>query len=179
MRRRGPDGRTVAEEMVRMALRQASHEIQKRRHGDLRAMGSTAAVLWAREGRALIAHVGDSRAYRLRDGELQQLTRDHSVYAELLEAGAVASHSVADRNVITRAVGVPGASSPDVRIETIEAGDVFLLCSDGLSDVVSRHEMDNVLRTLGPRRACETLVARAYMGGGTDNITAVVVESVG
>lgn len=177
MRRRGPNGRTVAEDMVRMAIRQASHEIRKIRRGKLRSMGATAAVLWVREGRALIAHVGDSRVYRLREGVLDRLTRDHSVYAELLEAGALASHAVAERNVITRAVGVPGAASPDIRIEKVEAGDVFVLCSDGLSDVVPREEMRSILTSVDLRRASETLVARAYMGGGTDNITAVVVET--
>lgn len=172
----GSGGRTVAEDMMRLAIRQASHDVEKLRHGRLSGMGSTVVSLLVRDGCALWAHVGDSRIYRMRRGYLEQVTRDHTLFAELLEAGVVSMRSVASRNMITRAIGVPGYSRPDVTIERAEPGDLFLLASDGLTDVIDDGEIADVLDDLEPRRAAETLVSRAYMAGSPDNITAVVVE---
>jgi len=170
-------GRTLAEEMMQLALRQANHEIQKRRVGRLASMGATAAAVLVREDRVLIAHVGDSRVYRLRHDHLVQLTRDHTLHAQLMEAGAVNAAAEANRSTITRAVGVPGAAKPEMRTEMIEPGDKFLLCSDGLSDVVPDWELREILAEDPSARAVEAMVARAYLAGGTDNITALVVET--
>ncbi len=183
----GPDGevgmttpgsgdRTVAEDMMRLAIRQASHDIEKMRHGRLESMGSTVAAVLLRQDKALIAHVGDSRVYRMRRGVLERMTRDHSLYAELEEAGVVSVGSLASRNVITRAVGVPGYAVPDVRIVDTRPGDTFLMCSDGLTDDVPDGDIAEVLAAFEPKLAAEQLVQRAWLAGASDNITCVVAR---
>ncbi len=170
------DGRTPAENMMEMAVRKASREIEKRRTGRLAAMGSTVAAMMVRDRFAVVAHVGDSRVYRLRAGGLECLTRDHSLYAQLVEAGVVSAQAVAHRNLITRAVGAPGCSKPDVATHEVRSGDVFLLCSDGLTDAVEDDEIAAILTEHPSHRAVDALVAEAYVAGSSDNITALVVQ---
>ncbi len=169
-------GETLAENMMGLAIRLAHREIAKRRTGELARMGSTLAAMLLHNNKALIAHVGDSRVYRYRDGEIDQLTRDHSLYADMVAAGVKSfptHHSFG--SVLTRAVGVNGYSDPDMRVDTVESGDIFVLCSDGLSDMVEPHEIADILRTLAPYHAVDALVAEAYGMGGQDNITALLV----
>ncbi len=173
----GRAGETVAEARLALALRQANREVQKRRLGKLASMGSTVVALVVGKARALVAHVGDSRAYRMRGGQLVALTKDHSLFMELVDAGIGPSRAGVHRNTITRAVGVPGSSRPDFSIIEIEPGDRFLLCSDGLTDVLGEDEIEASVARIPPERTAETLVARAYLRGGEDNITAVVVEA--
>ena len=172
----GSGGRSVAEDMMRLAIRQASHDIEKIRQGQLSSMGSTIAAVLIREGRALVAHVGDSRVYRMRRGKLERMTRDHSLYAELEDAGVVSVGTLASRNVITRAVGVPGYATPDVSIVETQPGDVFLMCSDGLTDDVPDGDIAEVLAAFEPKLAAEQLVQRAWAAGASDNITCVVAR---
>jgi serine/threonine protein phosphatase PrpC len=176
MSRAGSGGRMVADDMMRLAIRQASHDIEKVRHGRLASMGSTVAAVLIREGRALIAHVGDSRVYRTRRGILERMTRDHSLYAELEEAGVISVGGLASRNVITRAVGVPGYAMPDVTIVDTQPGDTFLMCSDGLTDDVPDGDIAEVLAAFEPKLAAQQLVHRAWHAGASDNITCVVAR---
>ncbi|RLB55123.1 MAG: hypothetical protein DRJ42_07140 [Deltaproteobacteria bacterium] len=176
MRTAGSGGRTVAEDMMRLAIRQASHDVERRRHGRLQGMGTTVAAVLIRDGGALIAHVGDSRVYRMRRGLLQAMTEDHSLYAELLAAGGIAAGMTVNKNMITRAVGVPGASRPDVRLEEALSGDTFMICSDGLTDVVEDGDIAEVLAAFDPKLAAEQLVQRAWINGASDNITCVVAR---
>jgi len=143
-----------------------------------RGMGTTATALALDLPYALIAHVGDSRAYLLRDGELTQLTQDHSWVAERLRQGLLTATEARNhrwRNVITNALG----SFPDARVDLIglkvQAGDRFLICSDGLSGVLEDAVLQEVLDTLPTDAAAERLVKLANEWGGPDNISVVTV----
>ncbi|MFU8805091.1 MAG: PP2C family protein-serine/threonine phosphatase [Bradymonadaceae bacterium] len=137
---------SLTENLVSMAVRLAHHTIVGKRHGHLAQMGTTVALLVVEEDEAIIAHIGDSRVYRLRDGELESLTRDHSFYNELIAAGTAdmpGSRDFAYKNIITRALGIPTSSGelPELRRETVLPGDIFLLSSDGVHDVLSDEEI--------------------------------------
>jgi protein phosphatase len=125
-----------------------------------------------------LAHVGDSRAYRLRDGELTQLTRDHSLVAELERSGQITAEAAEhhpQRSIITRALG----PEPDVEVDTYTLagrdGDVFLICSDGLTSMISDDEVTSILRSSGSLdEAADALVRAANQSGGKDNITVIL-----
>ena len=148
-------------------------------------MGTTATVVLVDEpGRALaIAHVGDSRAYRYRDGALEQLTNDHSLVGELIRSGRLTEDEAMvhpHRSVITRALGTEEEVEVDTRTVDLAPGDVVLLCSDGLSSMLRDDEIARVLDAPGtdPYSAAETLVRAANAAGGEDNVTVVVFEIV-
>lgn len=168
---------------VRAALEQANREIHTRAGRDpiCAGMGTTAALVLAHDGRMLIAHVGDSRVYRLRSGALEQLTTDHSLVQELIETGFLseeeARHSM-NRNVITRALGIAAEVEVDLRTEPLEAGDLYLLCSDGLTDLVSDARIGELLReTDGGPAAARALVEEANACGGMDNVSVILVRA--
>jgi len=168
------------------AVQEANQAVFERGHAEpsLHGMGTTlivAALVTTDDGERLaVANVGDSRAYRLHRGELDQLTVDHSVAEELVARGELSESEAAvhpHRHILTRALGV----GPDVEVDVFEIGpeqgDRFLLCSDGLSNEVPPHEMRRVLvETNDPKEAAETLVRMANESGGNDNITAVVLD---
>jgi protein phosphatase len=145
-----------------------------------RGMGSTFAGALMLDRCAMIAHVGDSRVYRLREGELEQLTTDHSLAAEYVKVGLLRADQVATfsrRNVITRAVGVEETVDVDVKIVDLRPGDVLLLCTDGLHGEVTDEEIAAVLRSLpAPAEAVACLIELANAHGGADNVTAVVLR---
>jgi serine/threonine protein phosphatase PrpC len=176
----GRDGSLRGLERVAALIQEANRRVYERATSDPAAsgMGTTMTVALV-EGRTVtIGHVGDSRAYLVRDGRMEQLTDDHSLVNELLKSGKLSPEEAEvhpQRSVITRAVG----TDPDVDVDafTIEAqdGDVFLLCSDGLTDMV---EDEDILELVDKYRddldrAVKSLVAAANRGGGEDNITAV------
>jgi serine/threonine protein phosphatase PrpC len=132
--------RSVTENEVIVATRFAGDQIAARRRGPLCEMGSTVAVLRVSDRHAVIGHVGDSRVYLLRAGALMQLTTDHSMAAELAANGFALDADFAWRHVVTRALGTSMAE-PDVQRKAIASGDVFLLCSDGLSEVLAPDQM--------------------------------------
>ena len=168
--------RTIDENEIIVATRLANERIAARRSGVLEQMGSTVAVLRIADGRAVIGHVGDSRVYRLRDGKLAQLTIDHSLLAQLIASGAVVDPDTFQwRHVVTRALGQSG--EPDVQIDHVRSGDVYLLCSDGLSEVLAVEEIAALLEQ-SAERACRALVDAAYAAGSRDNISAIVVRVV-
>ena len=166
--------RSLVENEVLVATRLAGDQIAARRRGSLREMGSTVVVLRLAGDHAVIAHVGDSRVYRLRGGALAQLTTDHSLVAELTATGVTPDPGFAWRHVITRALGMP-AATPDVQSGRTGPGDVFLLCSDGLSEVLDAAAIAGPLAGRA-EDACRALVEAAYAAGSRDNISAVVVR---
>lgn len=170
--------RGLAENELAVATRLAGDRIAARRHGRLAQMGSTVAVLRVAGTEAVIAHVGDSRVYRLRAGALEQLTRDHSFYAELVASGVEvgAAEDFPHKNVVTRALGTTSAQ-PDLRVEAALPGDVFLLCSDGLTDGLAPPRIAALLARPAAE-ACRALVDEAYAAGSRDNISAVVVRVI-
>jgi serine/threonine protein phosphatase PrpC len=166
-------------------IREANRRIFERSRDDASAsgMGTTMTVALVEAGQVTIGHVGDSRAYRLRDNALEQLTEDHSLVAELVRSGKLSPEEAEthpQRSVITRALG----TEPDVDADTftVEAqpGDVFLLCSDGLTTMVEDdHIVDVVNRHRGDlERAAKELIVDANRSGGDDNVTVVFFEIV-
>jgi protein phosphatase len=144
-------------------------------------MGTTLTALLVTRKRAFLAHIGDSRAYRLRNGTLAQLTNDHSIVAEQVRSGiltAAQARTSPNRHVITRALGINREAAPDLMEQPVKPGDTFLLCSDGLTEMVSDREIGRVLSGAAPRDAARKLIEAANEQGGVDNITAVVVQVV-
>jgi protein phosphatase len=144
-----------------------------------REMGTTLALVFHQEDYIAVAHVGDSRVYRVRDGRIEQITEDHSFVNAQLRAGLIteeeALHSQ-HKNIITRAIGTRAAVKADVAVHPAEAGDIYLLCSDGLSDLVEGHEMLATLYDEGMdlERGVQALIDLANARGGKDNITVVL-----
>ncbi|MGE0787590.1 MAG: PP2C family serine/threonine-protein phosphatase [Sandaracinaceae bacterium] len=168
-------GRSFVESFLTVALRLANREVYARRKGPLAQMGSTAVAIAFDGDAVVLAHIGDSRIYRLREGTLEQMTRDHSLVEELARMGA-REQPVGISHVITRAVGFGPRTTADVqRIDVLE-GDAYLLCSDGLSDPLDADDIALALSCKRASDACEALVRAAYAAGGTDNITALVVR---
>lgn len=174
-----PHDRSVAERRMELAVRMCQREVIRLSQGRLSKMATTLAAVWVRDGHALIAHVGDSRVYRVRDGVLEVMTRDHSLSAELEAAGA---NYIAQRltgalsAMITRSIARNANATPDIRVEEARKGDRFLLCSDGVHDIVAEEELEAILRDCSPDVGSRLIVDRARNLGGHDNITAIVVE---
>jgi serine/threonine protein phosphatase PrpC len=166
--------RSLTENEVIIATRHAADQIAARRRGVLRDMGSTVVVLRLTGDGAVIGHVGDSRVYRLRDGALGQLTVDHSMAAQLEASGMTPAADFPWRHVITRALGTQ-TSEPDVQRAAVAPGDVFLLCSDGLSEVLAPAQIAALLAAPA-ETACRGLIDAAYAAGSRDNISAIVVR---
>jgi serine/threonine protein phosphatase PrpC len=166
--------RTLPENEVIIATRHAADQIAARRRGVLRDMGSTVVVLRLTGDGAVIGHVGDSRVYRLRGGALAQLTIDHSMAAQLEAAGMKPDANFPWRHVVTRALGTT-TSEPDVQRAAVAPGDVFLLCSDGLSEVLAPAQIAALLAAPA-EAACRGLIDAAYAAGSRDNISAIVVR---
>jgi protein phosphatase len=147
-------------------------------------MATTVVVAWLLGDRLWVAHTGDSRLYRLRDGELVQLTRDHSFSQELLDAGMVTEDEarlLPAKNLVTRALGASPDIEPEIHDYDVRAGDVLLLCSDGLTEMVAHAEIGNLVRGLLPdiTEAARRLVDAANQAGGRDNTSVVLVQVTG
>ncbi len=145
-----------------------------------RGMGTTIVSGFFTEKGVYLAHIGDSRAYRLRDGSFEQQTEDHSLANEYVRMGILAQEDVEHfpyKNVITRACGLTDEVEVDVRFREIELGDLFVLCSDGLTDMVHDTQIQEILESSDDlEQVCTDLVARANKNGGADNITVVVAR---
>ncbi len=164
------------EAVVGGAIAAANSAVHRSRRGQLCGMGSTVAALWLRRGCAIVGHLGDSRVYRLRGGSLERLTRDHSLAELFRERGADEAAARRVSHLLTRSLGQsPEALRPELRTEAVEVGDVYLLCSDGLSDVLGDDEVAEVLGRSPPRVAAVELVDAALAAGSSDNVTALVV----
>lgn len=146
-------------------------------------MGTTCTAAILQEERLVIAQVGDSRAYLLHQGKLQQLTRDHSLVAMMVEAGQLTPEEARvhpRRSVITRALGTDPSTKPDLYEIDVEAGDRLLLCSDGLYGMVEDPDIQAIMtRTADPQRCASQLVNEAIAAGGNDNVTVIVVDIEG
>jgi len=171
-----------ADDRLVAAVRQANQAIYDAAGEDYErsGMGTTVVAVWLRSTRLVVAHVGDSRLYRLRDGVIEALTRDHSEVQDLVDRGILTpaqARASTRRNLLSRALG----TDPDVVIDsaahTPAAGDVYLLCSDGLTNMVEDEEIVSLIRdaaSLGA--AAESLVAQANERGGRDNISVALAR---
>lgn len=152
--------------------------IRSREEEGLRGMGTTLSVLWVGNQNMHIAHVGDSRVYRLHDGRLTQVTDDHSWVMEMVRAGMLKKEQAAShpmRNVITRAIGTEEGVDVDSLTLPRTAGDIWLVCSDGLHGLVSAVAMEETLKKYPIENAAERLLQAALDAGGHDNISLVIV----
>lgn len=143
-------------------------------------MGTTVCCLCIRTGFIICAHVGDSRIYRLRDGELNALTLDHSLVMDLIESGQMTAEEAKNfkrKNVITRAIGIDSTVKSTLSVDNIRSGDIYLLCSDGLSDYVSAEVIkENLVKDDNLNEVCQLLIDEAKNSGSKDNITVVAVR---
>ncbi|MBX3159842.1 MAG: serine/threonine-protein phosphatase [Deltaproteobacteria bacterium] len=166
-------------ELMRGVVRRASQAIFEAawQKPELRGMGTTLTAVLVHGGRAHLVHAGDSRCYMFRDGQLRQLTDDHSWIAEQLRSGAISeaeAKSSKFRHVITKSIGFEREIEADMKSVPVSAGDCFLLCSDGMSNYVEHGELERIVAMTWYRRLPETLVELANSRGGDDNITVVV-----
>lgn len=165
--------------LLRQCLQTANEVVHRDANSNavLNGMGTTCVTVAIKDGRAFMAHMGDSRAYILRDGELHRLTEDHSFVAERVRTGEITEEQARKsrfRNVITRAIGLEPNAQPEVSSADLKSGDVLLLCTDGLTTPVSEDEIADILcESSDMEKACDRLVNAAMRNGGSDNITAV------
>ena len=175
-----PDGEALAH-----AVEQANTEIIRAAHEGRgrEGMGTTMTAAMLEGERLVIAQVGDSRAYLLHQGQLQQLTRDHSLMADLIEAGQLTPEEARvhpQRSVITRALGSDPNTHPDLYELNVETGDRLLICSDGLSSMVMDDVIEQTMRRIkDPQRCAAQLVNEAIAAGGHDNVTVIVADVTG
>lgn len=175
-----PDGEALgrAIEEANRAVIQAAREGRGRQ-----GMGTTMTAAMLEGERLVIAQVGDSRAYLLHQGKLQQLTRDHSLMADMIEAGQLTPEEARthpQRSVITRALGSDAHLHPDIYEINVETGDRLLICSDGLSCMIFDDQIENTLRRVqDPQRCASQLVNEAIAAGGHDNVTVIVADVTG
>ena len=147
-------------------------------------MGTTLVMAWFYDNRMSVGHVGDSRLYRLRGEKFEQLTRDHSLLQEQLDNGMITPEEArfsGNRNLVTRALGVDPVVEVEIHDFSVVPGDIVLLCSDGLNDMVDDHEIGLSLQTLrgNLQLAADHLVQMANENGGRDNISVILVKVLG
>ena len=182
-----PEGPGTPEERLARVVQQANERIHALSvaDDDLAGMGTTLTAAYVGEREVTIVHVGDSRCYRWRDGALERLTTDHTLVEELVRQGRLSPEEAEEhpqRSIITRALGPEEVVRPDALTVPARGGDVFLLCSDGLTSMVPEAQVADALREAPTlREAAADLVARANEAGGRDNITVILfrLEQVG
>jgi PPM family protein phosphatase len=167
--------------MLAARLEQLNQRVREamRQFGDL-GLGSTLVLVLVHGHQALIAHLGDSRGYLLCNGELEPLTRDHSYLQELVDRGVVSAEEATAASTNggpNRFLGMAGAARPDILVLDLHEGDRLLLCSDGLTAMLTDDGIrDILLQPSDPQELCQTLVDAANAAGGFDNITAMVID---
>jgi protein phosphatase len=173
----GHDG---AVRMLTDAVMRANVEVFNQNRARGNGMGTTLVVALILGAKAYIANVGDSRAYLLRGGELRQVTKDHSLVADMVSAGTIRPERIythPQRNIITRSLGAEPSLKADIFAEDLKSGDFVLLCSDGLWEMVRDRQIAEVLLTApDPQRACNELVGLANSNGGADNISVILAS---
>lgn len=165
---------------IRLANRIIFDAAQGRR--EYRGMGTTLVSVLAVKDNVALAHVGDSRIYRIRDGQIVQLSRDHSVVQQQVDRGILSPEEAHDsqyRHLITRALGLKDSVEVDLAEEPVLPEDFLLLCSDGLSDLLEDEEILAIVREHADdlEKACQALVDQANLKGGDDNITAMLIQA--
>jgi serine/threonine protein phosphatase PrpC len=170
-----------ADSLIRSAIEEANTAIRAQAEADpkLQGMGTTLVLAFCRGDAIHLAHLGDSRAYLIRDGSIQRLTEDHSLVAQMVKSGQLTAEEAPRfhlRNVVTRSLGNQKISEPDLAVAEWSAGDFLLLCSDGLTNMVEESELRSLISTGGGdlERSCREAIERANQNGGRDNITAVL-----
>jgi serine/threonine protein phosphatase PrpC len=148
---------------------------------ELRGMGTTLTALLIRDDRVALLHVGDSRCYRLRGNTFEQLTHDHTVLQELLDSGTISIAEAQDhpqRSMLTQVLMGEGSVAPVLMVYEVNSKDRFLLCSDGLSSVLTEKEIKSLLKKSNRDDVVEALVEATYANGAPDNVTVVVADVI-
>ena len=167
-------------EALREGVTEVNSQLFKQQREDpaLSGMGTTLTVMWMSDHFVYLGHVGDSRAYLMRDGKFRQVTDDHSLVAELFRMGQLTREQAANhpmRNVITRAVGTEERIETDLIVEERRKGDLWLICSDGLYGMVPDEQIEATLAAYRPKKAADRLMKMALEAGGRDNISLVIL----
>lgn len=173
------EGKTPCVANIEAGIKQVNSDLyaMQQEKPECAGMGTTLTVLWDSGEELILGHVGDSRAYRLRDGVLEQQTMDHSMVAEMVRQGILSPEDAEVhpmRNIITRAVATDSEVEVDTHVEERRVGDVWLLCTDGLHGMVSHDEIERILAAHAPAEAAQLLVEAALAAGGRDNVTLVI-----
>jgi protein phosphatase len=179
----GAELRTAAARMLREQIAKANQSIYAASQSQPQYSGMCTTLVMAvfYDNKMTVAHIGDSRLYRLRGAEFSQVTRDHSLLQEQIDSGMItpeeAKHSQ-NKNLVTRALGIDPTVEPEIHDFETRPGDIFLLCSDGLSDMVADDEIGLTLETLGGNLnlAAQQLVQMANDNGGRDNVSVLLVK---
>ena len=172
---------TYSEKLLQTVVLRANNAILDaiRSHPEYAGMGTTATIFHREGNIGIWAHVGDSRIYLLRHGMLQQLTRDHSLVSDLVANGSITPEEARihpQRNVLMRAVGVEEELLVDTGQLELFPGDCLLLCTDGLTNMVTNEEIREILLQENHEDKAAVLIRKALAGGGRDNVTAIVVQ---
>ena len=175
------DEEEAVRERLRYAMNQASARI--RQHAAMkpatRGMGTTLTILYIQEETAHISHVGDSRIYLFREGELSQLTMDHTVVQKEIKAGRLTpelARVAPHKNILTQSVGFNATVHPHTGTYWVEQGDIYMICSDGLTDVLDNNQLQELFNNTPFDDLAEDLVQQAIVYGTEDNVTVVVVQ---
>ncbi len=168
-------------ETLEEAVKTVNLELWKQQEADasLSGMGTTLTVVWPTEKEMIVGQIGDSRAYLLRDGELTQVTEDHSMVAEMVRKGVLTEEQAAChpmRNYITRAVGTEENIEIDITIRERKQGDRWLVCSDGLYGMIGKEDLAAIMATEDLEETANLLMRAAMEGGGKDNISLVLLQ---
>ena len=174
------EGKDPDSDTLEKAIQKVNQDIFRRQEEDaaLTGMGTTLTVMWATKQEMILAQVGDSRAYRIRDGKMEQITQDHSMVADMVRSGVLTEEQAAChpmRNYITRAIGTDEEVEADLYHEKREKGDRWLICSDGLYGLMSRSQLESLSGTEDPETAADQLLHTALENGGKDNISLVLI----
>jgi serine/threonine protein phosphatase PrpC len=174
------DQADVLRERLRYAMNQASIQIRKEAESraDTKGMGTTLVVALIEGDQVHLAHVGDSRAYLFRQGRLVRLTRDHTVVQQEIDAGRLTpelARLVPHKHILTQSVGYHGPVEPDTITRWVEPGDVFMLCSDGLTDPLDDEAIQRIFESNPADQLADALVEAALANGTEDNVTVVTI----
>lgn len=177
------DSKLMAEKLFRTEIQFANESIFRKAQQDpnCSGMGTTLVMGLFHDNFVVVAHIGDSRLYRLRNGDLVQMTKDHSLLQEQLDAGLISPEDArfsSNKNYVTRALGVDPVAEPDIHCYEVLPSDIYLFCSDGLNDLVTDDEIKQITATWGNQlsTAASRLVQAANDCGGRDNISVVLVK---
>jgi len=176
-------GGPAAQKLLRDQIVKANASIYQASHSQPQysGMGTTLVAGLFHDNRVTVAHIGDSRMYRMRGQDLKQVTKDHSLLQEQIDSGLITPEQArvsANKNLVTRALGIDPAVEPEIHDYDTQAGDLYLLCSDGLCDMVSDEDIGMALQTLAANLGlcAEQLVQMANDNGGRDNISVMLVK---
>ena len=167
--------------VMQLAYEQVNAIVYRKSRSNIeyRGMGTTLCSLYFHAQGLISCHVGDSRIYRHRNGILEQLTNDHSLVREMIDSGRLSEGMLngSMKGIITKAIGTEPDVEPTVNVSDLQENDVFLMCSDGLSDMLSSEEIERIFQSKNDVKKCaKELISKAKERGGFDNVTVIVIK---